>query len=99
MYDLLDDGHVMALQIKTASSAAEARNATFPRVGEVLSNSMKERITDLKSDHPELGALADRMETMNATQVTAELSTILDFGHTVMNAVKNMQGNTTAATQ
>jgi hypothetical protein len=35
---------------------------------------LKERITNLKTNHPELGALADRMQTMNVTEVTKEFT-------------------------
>ena len=72
---------------------AEAQNATLPRVGEHLSDTLKQKMTNIKTDHPELGALADRMQTMNVTEVTSELAALLDFGQTMMGAVKNLQGN------
>ena len=53
-------------------------------------------MTKIKTDHPELGALADRMQTMKVTEVTNELAALLDFGQTMMGAVKNLQGNMTS---
>ena len=78
---------------------AEAQNATTPRLGEHLSDKVQQKMTDMKTNHPELGALADKMQTMNVTEATEELQALLDFGQTMMGAVKNMQGNMTAATK
>jgi hypothetical protein len=75
---------------------AEAQNATSPRLGEHLSDKLKQKITDIKTNHPELGALADRMQTMNVTEVTDEMAAILEFGQTMVGAVKNLQGNMTS---
>ena len=75
---------------------AEAQNATLPKLGEHISDNMKERMTEMKTNHPELGAMADRMQTMNVTQVTNELAALLEFGQTMMGAVKNLQGNMTS---
>ena len=62
-------------------------------LGGDLSDAVKQKMTKLKTNHPELGALADRMQTMNVTEVTSELAALLDFGQTMMGAVKNLQGN------
>ena len=72
------------------------RTLRLPRLGEVLSDNVKDRMTKIKTDHPELGALADRMQTMKLTEVTNELAALLDFGQTMMGAVKNLQGNMTS---
>lgn len=78
---------------------AEAQNATTPRLGEHLSDKVKQKITEIEKNHPELGAMADKMQKMNVTQATEELAVLLDFGQTMMGAVKNLQGNMTAATK
>jgi hypothetical protein len=97
---------IMALAVMAALLAtvalvplknAEAQNATSPKLGEHLSK-VQEKMTEIKTNHPELGTLADRMQTMNVTEATAELAALLDFGQTMMGAVKNLQGNMTAAT-
>ena len=69
---------------------AEAQNATTHKVGEMMSDKVKQKMTDMKTDHPELGALADRMQTMKLTEVTNELAALLDFGQTMMGALKNL---------
>ena len=56
--------------------------------GEHLSDKVKQKMTTLKTNHPELGALADRMLTMNVTEVTNELAALLEFGQTTMGAVR-----------
>jgi hypothetical protein len=61
-------------------------------VEEVLSESTKQKIANLKTNHPELGALADKLQTVNVTQVTNEIAAILDFGQTMVIAIKNLQG-------
>ena len=42
---------------------AEAQNATTPRIGEHLGDKVNQKMTEIKTNHPELGALADRMQT------------------------------------
>lgn len=76
--------------------SADAQVLPRTTVGEVLSDSAKQKIADLKTNHPELGALADKLQTMNVTQVTNEIAALLDFGQTMVVAVKNLQGNMTA---
>ena len=76
---------------------AEAQNATTPRIGEHLGDKVNQKMTEIKTNHPELGALADRMQTMNVTEATSELAAMLDFGQTMMGALKNLQGNMSAA--
>jgi hypothetical protein len=61
-------------------------------VEEVLSESTKQKIANLKTNHPQLGALADKLQTVNVTQVTNEIAAILDFGQTMVIAIKNLQG-------
>src|SRR5687768_830511 len=77
--------------------SADAQVFPVTTVGEALSNSTKQKIADLKTNHPELGALADKVQTMNVTQATNEIAALLDFGQTMVIAVKNLQGNMTAA--
>lgn len=55
-----------------------------------MSEKVKQKMTDMKTDHPELGALADRIQTMNVTEVTSELAALLDFGQTMMVALQEL---------
>ena len=45
-----------------------------PKLGEHISDNMKERMTEMKTNHREPGAMADKMETMNVTQPTDQLA-------------------------
>jgi hypothetical protein len=72
-------------------------DAQRTKLGDVIPDNMQQRMDNLKSEHPELGALADKMQTMNVTQATEELAALLEFGQTMMSAVKNLQGNMSAA--
>ena len=72
-------------------------DAQRTKLGDVIPDNMQQRMDNLKSEHPELSALADKMQTMNVTQATEELAALLEFGQTMMSAVKNLQGNMSAA--
>lgn len=75
----------------------EAQNATRPMIAEHLTDAAKQKISDLRAQNPELGALADRMQNLNATQAMGELEALLGFAETMAGALKNLQGNMTAA--
>ncbi|MDR4510664.1 MAG: hypothetical protein MRJ93_03050 [Nitrososphaeraceae archaeon] len=46
MYDLLSNGHIMALQIKPTSYIVEGQNMTVSKVGDLFSKNMKERVAN-----------------------------------------------------
>jgi hypothetical protein len=72
-----------------------AQNATTPTMGEIMSERVKEKIAQFKTNHPELGALADRMQMMNVTQVANEVEVLLDFGKEMVTTMRNLSGNMT----
>jgi hypothetical protein len=77
---------LLAMDI-TPMKFAEAQYATRHRV-EVLSDAAKQKSEALKTEHPKLGVLADRILTkMNVTEeATKELTAFLDFGQRQLSA-------------
>jgi hypothetical protein len=75
---------------------AAAQGGALSNLGDVLPDRFKEKITAMKSNHPELASLGEKVQSMNITQGIAELEDMLDMAKEMTTGIKNLQGNMTA---
>jgi len=73
-------------------SAAQNATNTGP-IREILAG----KVEQMKSQHPELASLADKLQNMNVTQISDEVASMLDLAKDVVTGLKNIAGNSTVA--